>query len=211
MTTATAASPRADRAVEALRRSGNPFRNYFARNPDDEVCARYHVPELYAAERVAAPQHHRPVPLRPDDALGSRARPRATRGPARRTCSTRSSTAATGPGNCSSRPASTRRTATSSNTCCSRSSTRCSAAASSEASGRSTTSASTSFADCSATPCSALTTDQKLDLFPAPGSGGGRGGSASASTRRSSAASGSSITSAGTANLAAGRCRSSRR
>src|SRR5215207_3467885 len=50
MTTATA-SPRTDRAVEALRRSGNPFRNYFARNPDDEVCARYHVPDLYAAER----------------------------------------------------------------------------------------------------------------------------------------------------------------
>jgi hypothetical protein len=52
MTTATAASPRTDRAVEALRRSGNPFRNYFARNPDDEVCARYHVPDLYAAERA---------------------------------------------------------------------------------------------------------------------------------------------------------------
>ena len=47
MTTATAtpaASPGIDRAVEALRRSGNPFRNYFARNPDDEVCCRYHVP-----------------------------------------------------------------------------------------------------------------------------------------------------------------------
>ncbi len=40
-----------DRALEALRRSGNPFRNYFARNPDDEVCARYHVPELFARER----------------------------------------------------------------------------------------------------------------------------------------------------------------
>ena len=51
MTTATAASPRSDRAVEALRRSGNPFRNYFARNPDDDVCARYHVPDLYADER----------------------------------------------------------------------------------------------------------------------------------------------------------------
>src|SRR4051812_9979875 len=51
MTTATAAAPRTDRAVDALRRSGNPFRNYFARNPDDEVCARYHVPDLYAAER----------------------------------------------------------------------------------------------------------------------------------------------------------------
>jgi hypothetical protein len=40
-----------DRAREVLRRAGNPFRNYFARNPDDEVCARYHVPELYALER----------------------------------------------------------------------------------------------------------------------------------------------------------------
>src|SRR5260370_19698387 len=40
-----------ERAYEVLRRSGNPFRNYFARNPDDEVCARYHVPELFATER----------------------------------------------------------------------------------------------------------------------------------------------------------------
>jgi hypothetical protein len=40
-----------ERAFEVLRRAGNPFRNYFARNPDDEVCARYHVPELYARER----------------------------------------------------------------------------------------------------------------------------------------------------------------
>src|ERR1700751_149878 len=39
------------RAFEVLRRAGNPFRNYFARNPDDEVCARYHVPELFATER----------------------------------------------------------------------------------------------------------------------------------------------------------------
>ncbi|HKI30645.1 MAG TPA: hypothetical protein VKA46_02045 [Gemmataceae bacterium] len=38
-------------ALEVLRRSGNAFRNYFARNPDDEVCARYHVPELFARER----------------------------------------------------------------------------------------------------------------------------------------------------------------
>ena len=34
-----------------LKRAGNPFRNYFARNPDDEVCARFHVTELFAAER----------------------------------------------------------------------------------------------------------------------------------------------------------------
>src|SRR6059058_3513032 len=51
--TATTAAPRTltDRALEVLRRAGNPFRNYFARNPDDEVCARYHVAELFAAER----------------------------------------------------------------------------------------------------------------------------------------------------------------
>jgi len=40
-----------ERSLEVLRRAGNPFRNYFARNPDDEVCARYHVPELFATER----------------------------------------------------------------------------------------------------------------------------------------------------------------
>ncbi len=34
-----------------LRRCGNPFRNYFARHPDDDVCGRYHVAELYARER----------------------------------------------------------------------------------------------------------------------------------------------------------------
>src|SRR5256714_5446296 len=51
MTFAVLERPLAQRALELLRRAGNPFRNYFARNPDDEVCARYHVPELYAAER----------------------------------------------------------------------------------------------------------------------------------------------------------------
>ncbi|GBD35674.1 hypothetical protein HRbin36_00788 [bacterium HR36] len=40
-----------EQALEALRRHGNPFRNYFARHPDDTICARYHVPELYAQER----------------------------------------------------------------------------------------------------------------------------------------------------------------
>src|SRR5204863_4477169 len=43
--------PLSEQALEVLRRTGNPFRDYFARNPDDEVCARYHVPELFAAER----------------------------------------------------------------------------------------------------------------------------------------------------------------
>src|SRR5262245_57398871 len=40
-----------ERAMDVLRRAGNPFRNYFARNPDDEVCARYHVHELFSRER----------------------------------------------------------------------------------------------------------------------------------------------------------------
>src|SRR5581483_2375704 len=40
-----------ERAIEVLRRAGNPFRNYFARNPDDDVCARYHVADLFANER----------------------------------------------------------------------------------------------------------------------------------------------------------------
>src|SRR5437667_8526767 len=38
-------------ALETLKQAGNPFRNYFARNPDDEVCARYHVSDLFARER----------------------------------------------------------------------------------------------------------------------------------------------------------------
>src|SRR6266850_8445042 len=37
--------------LETLRLAGNPFRNYFARNPDDDVCARFHVAELFARER----------------------------------------------------------------------------------------------------------------------------------------------------------------
>src|SRR5580765_5528922 len=41
-----------DRGRDVLQRAGNPFRNYFARNPDDEVCARYHVPELFSRERA---------------------------------------------------------------------------------------------------------------------------------------------------------------
>jgi hypothetical protein len=51
MTVAVAERPQAEQALDTLRRAGNPFRNYFARNPDDEVCARYHVAELYARER----------------------------------------------------------------------------------------------------------------------------------------------------------------
>jgi hypothetical protein len=51
MSTAVAERTLQERALEVLRRAGNPFRNYFARNPDDEVCARYHVPELFATER----------------------------------------------------------------------------------------------------------------------------------------------------------------
>ncbi len=41
----------AEKMLQTLRVAGNPFRNHFARNPDDETCAKYHVPELYARER----------------------------------------------------------------------------------------------------------------------------------------------------------------
>jgi hypothetical protein len=51
MSTAAAVRTLPERALELLRRTGNPFRNYFARNPDDEVCALYHVSELFARER----------------------------------------------------------------------------------------------------------------------------------------------------------------
>lgn len=40
-----------ERALEELRRAGNPFRNYFARNPDDEVFHLYHVSDLFSRER----------------------------------------------------------------------------------------------------------------------------------------------------------------
>lgn len=39
-------------ALDVLRESGNPFRNHFARNADDDSCGRAHVPELYARERT---------------------------------------------------------------------------------------------------------------------------------------------------------------
>src|SRR5215468_1746313 len=51
MSTTTLDRALTGRARDTLKRAGNPFRNYFARNPDDEVCARYHVPELFAPER----------------------------------------------------------------------------------------------------------------------------------------------------------------
>ena len=51
MSTAVSDRSLLDRAMEVIRRAGNPFRNYFARNPDDEVCARYHVPDLFSLER----------------------------------------------------------------------------------------------------------------------------------------------------------------
>jgi hypothetical protein len=51
MSATVAAQSLQERALEVLRRSGNPFRNYFARNPDDEICARYHVADLCAIQR----------------------------------------------------------------------------------------------------------------------------------------------------------------
>ena len=40
------------RAMEILKEAGNPFRNHFARNSDDESCGRIHVPDLYQRERT---------------------------------------------------------------------------------------------------------------------------------------------------------------
>lgn len=51
MTLAASDRTLSEPSLEILRQAGNPFRNYFARNPDDEVCARFHVPELFARER----------------------------------------------------------------------------------------------------------------------------------------------------------------
>src|SRR3954468_7241462 len=65
MSAAIASRTLPERALDVLRRAGNPFRNYFARNPDDEVSARYHVPELFAKEReqlLAVVDLYRAVP-----------------------------------------------------------------------------------------------------------------------------------------------------
>src|SRR5262245_6260525 len=51
MTATLATHGTSEQTLEVLRRAGNPFRNYFARNPDDEICARYHVADLFARER----------------------------------------------------------------------------------------------------------------------------------------------------------------
>lgn len=51
MTVTTSERTLTEGILETLRKSGNPFRNFFARNPDDDICARYHVPELFARER----------------------------------------------------------------------------------------------------------------------------------------------------------------
>lgn len=51
MTVTTSERTLAESTLETLRQAGNPFRNFFARNPDDDICARYHVPDLFARER----------------------------------------------------------------------------------------------------------------------------------------------------------------
>ncbi len=52
MSTAMLDRPLTERALDLFQQAGNPFRNYFARNPDDAVCAQFHVPELFAKERA---------------------------------------------------------------------------------------------------------------------------------------------------------------
>src|ERR1022692_1910688 len=51
MTVTTCERTLNESTLEILRQAGNPFRNFFARNPDDDVCAQYHVAELFAKER----------------------------------------------------------------------------------------------------------------------------------------------------------------
>lgn len=51
MTVTTGERTLSQTTMEVLRQAGNPFRNFFARNPDDDLCTRYHVPELFAKER----------------------------------------------------------------------------------------------------------------------------------------------------------------
>jgi hypothetical protein len=62
---AVQARPAVGSSRETLKLAGNPFRNYFARNPDDDVCGRFHVPELFASEREilhAIIEQYRTVP-----------------------------------------------------------------------------------------------------------------------------------------------------
>lgn len=51
MTVTTTERSLNEATLETLRQAGNPFRNFFARNPDDDICARFHVPELFSKER----------------------------------------------------------------------------------------------------------------------------------------------------------------
>jgi hypothetical protein len=57
-----------ERALAALRRQGNPFRQQFARNPDDPVCSLYHVDALFADVRLilcSLIESYRGAPQRP--------------------------------------------------------------------------------------------------------------------------------------------------
>ena len=51
-TTRTRFCPRQN--LQTLRQAGNPFRNYFARNPDDEVCRGFHVRDWCARAQPIA-------------------------------------------------------------------------------------------------------------------------------------------------------------
>ena len=131
MSTLTCEPSLAPAALDVLRRVGNPFRNYFARNPDDEVCARFHVAELYARERSQLLSVVDLYRATPGTHCGDRAGAGQQGGRQDAPAALDQAWPATGPGSCSSRPAPIRRTPIFSNTCSFRSSTRCWAAASS--------------------------------------------------------------------------------
>ena len=170
MTATLVAQPLQDRSLEVLRRAGNPFRNYFARNPDDEVCARYHVPSCSPASASSC-WASSICTATTRDALGSRADPGQQGGGQDAPAALDQAWPATAAGSCWSRRAPTRKTAISSNTCSSRSSTRCSAAASKRALGRSNSSARSWCRRLLQRALQALTPEERLDLFPPPGLG----------------------------------------
>ena len=169
--TATLTRTLSDVARANLKRAGNPFRNYFARNPDDEVCARYHVAELFAAERDLL---HAIIDLyRYDPTTHSRSRadPRQQGRGQDAPAALHQARWTAARGNCSSRPASIRKTRTSSNTCSSRSSTRCSAAASRRAAAARLRRRTAGAPASRRRRCGSSTSEEKVDLFPPPGLG----------------------------------------
>ena len=61
MSTAIANRSLADRALEVLRRTGNPFRNYFARNPWSGYCRAIIAPKVQKFRKTFADRLKKPA------------------------------------------------------------------------------------------------------------------------------------------------------